>query len=515
MLWRNWICLGFLGGSALAKTFEPFEHLLSAVESWNLWDEMDFQNLHDTSHYLTPLLDAFDTLKHEAGLEDGWEEAIEEILRDDLFSDDEQEVQESHEQETQIAKESYGQETSIEDELEDEDTENSPKNRFRDFDMHATLDQIEQVYIQGSIAIVNMLILFCLVFGKIFATLSTRRLRVLLQSKINGLGFVKKRFNVTQKDEIHSFEMELEVMHSMQTNALHSPYLAKISCHGQDPDGIPYVLYEYLSGVDLSWESQFIGVSSGGLKKIFAQFILGLQHFHHITGGIHGDVKPNNLMFTYYKTNDYIKLIDYGGMLPIRGPLWSDVMMFNDMTTAPEVYMDSHPQDRSVSDWFSMAASLYWLYVEHHIANNPDGKLSSYLDAFVPLKISQEGDSPSFTIPDRYPPYFEADFVDLLKRTVISDPYARLNLTSIKQHSFFKGVEWDELARSPFPETENPKQPACYPWEEKLETPATAYQCLNTYHIPDEELALLLGEKDNSTETFAQDIGTDTLSNDQ
>ncbi|KAK9720269.1 hypothetical protein K7432_004256 [Basidiobolus ranarum] len=411
-------------------------------------------------------------------LEDTWDKVIEDILRDD--------------HQPELVEDTSNMEEAME--LEPEPVK---KSSFEEYDVRATMDQIDQylgrflpycqpddyVSLKSNICLQD----YC------------RRPIEVLQHKINGLGFVKKRFNITQKDEIHSYEMELEAMYSMRLSPQYSPYLAQISCHGEDPDRIPYVLYEFLSGDDLSWENQFKGMSSGGLKKIFAEFILGLEHFHHITGTIHGDVKPNNLMFASYKVNDYVKMIDYGGMLPIRGPLWSDVMMFNDMTTAPEVYGDDHAHDRSTSDWFSMGATLYWLYMEYHIANSPESRLAEYLDGFVPIKIGQDEKNPTFTIPAKYPPYFEPGLVDLLQRIVISDPTVRLNITSIKQHSFFEGLEWDDLAESPYPVTANVKFPACYAWEEKLEKPSSAYLCFDTYPISDEELKKLHGENDKES----------------
>ncbi|ORX94187.1 kinase-like protein [Basidiobolus meristosporus CBS 931.73] len=309
-----------------------------------------------------------------------------------------------------------------------------------------------------------------------------------MRHRDSGKEFIKKRFNVTDKEEMHCYHMEMEIMYTLLAAKETSPYIAGMWCHGQEDDGIPFVFYEYLAGEDISRTNAFRGLSNGQLRKLVAQFVQAVDDFHTITGAVHGDIKPNNLMFTDRVHRDHIKLIDYGGVQPIHGDLWSDVIVFNEVATAPEVYTDDYQHPRTSADWFSVGATVYWMYMQAYAANNPQS-VAAQGDDFAPFFIETKSDQSVYEIPKKYPPYFEPELIDFLEHLLIFDVQRRLNITSIKEQPLFRNIDWNAIAYSPHPTFltntnagEDPYQlPACYPWEKKFYLDPSLNSCLQTY----------------------------------
>ncbi|KAK9765389.1 hypothetical protein K7432_006327 [Basidiobolus ranarum] len=462
----------------LLKETKPVQHFSLKSNFLNAQIDSQLHNYHQQTqnHRSQSLLEELDDSEDLVGLWDGLESQEKELMKKILGKGTDDEFDSSWKQELAA---------HLDDELDDLDQSDD------DFSVDNVMNEIyESVgrYLPGCISEE-----FETVDENICTQRYCRRAIERMRHRDSGKEFIKKRFNVTDKEEMHCYHMEMEIMYMLLAASETSPYIASMWCHGQDDDGIPFVFYEYLGGEDISRIGSFRGLSNGQLRKLVAQFVQAVDDFHTITGAVHGDIKPNNLMFTDRVHRDHIKLIDYGGVQPIHGELWSDVIVFNEVTTAPEVYTDDYQHPRTSADWFSVGATVYWIYIQAFAANNPQSIMAQG-DEFAPFTIDTNADKAVYEIPRKYPPYFEPQLIDFLEHLLIFDVQRRMNITSIKEHPYFENIDWNELANSPhatyLPSTnvgdDRYKLPACYPWEEKLYSDPVLNSCLQTYeYTPD------------------------------
>lgn len=94
---------------------------------------------------------------------------------------------------------------------------------------------------------------------------------------------------------------------------LKHPHIVQVHEFSATPDGLPYMIMEYLRGESLA----DILMKSGTLTlarfiTAFAQVLSALSHAHEL-GIVHRDIKPSNIMFSpTSRGRENIKLVDFG-----------------------------------------------------------------------------------------------------------------------------------------------------------------------------------------------------------
>lgn len=173
-----------------------------------------------------------------------------------------------------------------------------------------------------------------------------------------------------------------------------------------------YIVMEYAPKGNL-YKKRF---TSSEVKKIIFQVVSAIRYCHR-KNIIHRDIKPENIVLFNDGT---VKLIDFG---------WSCI------------YDDSDPpNEKSGTTIYNPPEMLRGEYYDYSIDVWQIGVL---LYELLSHKLPFDGGSEKTTkerilkCKPRYPKYFSAPLVDLLKSILTSDPLNRIPLDSITSHKWF------------------------------------------------------------------------------
>ncbi|HUQ05132.1 MAG TPA: serine/threonine-protein kinase [Kofleriaceae bacterium] len=92
---------------------------------------------------------------------------------------------------------------------------------------------------------------------------------------------------------------------------LDHPHTVHVLDHGEDVDGTPFIVMEYVSGRTLR---QIVDEGALAIDRAIAitQQILGALACAHAHGIVHSDVKTENVLVTESEDGEHIKLVDFG-----------------------------------------------------------------------------------------------------------------------------------------------------------------------------------------------------------
>ncbi|SFD26401.1 TOMM system kinase/cyclase fusion protein [Chitinophaga sp. CF118] len=144
------------------------------------------------------------------------------------------------------------------------------------------------------------------------------------------------------KQQIARFEREVQICAEIS-----HPYIVKLLDKGYTSDNIPFVVFEYLSGVTLKkLILQEGAVSFHDTKELMGQVLDALSCAHD-KGIVHRDLKPENIMVTKTGTRAYVKILDFG-----IGAFTQDTILNHDAAgtpayAAPEQLRGEPPTTRS------------------------------------------------------------------------------------------------------------------------------------------------------------------------
>ena len=88
-------------------------------------------------------------------------------------------------------------------------------------------------------------------------------------------------------------------------------HLIKLIDYGIAESGQPYIILEYVDGIDLSeLLKKAGGISLRTALEIAEQLVSGLQHAH-AQDILHRDLKPGNIMITWNVGHPFVKIVDF------------------------------------------------------------------------------------------------------------------------------------------------------------------------------------------------------------
>jgi serine/threonine-protein kinase len=105
------------------------------------------------------------------------------------------------------------------------------------------------------------------------------------------------------------FRREAEI-----ASSLRHPHIVQIVDFNQMADGAPYIVMEYLDGVDLASEMAQVGRLSPERTSILVGQIAAALAAAHAGGIVHRDLKPQNVLVTRLRDagGDFVKVVDFG-----------------------------------------------------------------------------------------------------------------------------------------------------------------------------------------------------------
>ena len=229
------------------------------------------------------------------------------------------------------------------------------------------------------------------------------------------------------------------------------PFIMSLEFAFQDQHNL-YMVMEFVNGGELFYHlhsSAKPGFSQERAKFYAAQIVLALEHMHS-EGVVYRDLKPENILID---SQGYLRITDFGLSKVNKQVAGED--SFDRTTTfvgtleymAPEM-MACKNYSNSV-DWFSFGILLFEMLSGKNPFKNEAQEAIDHSE--VPRKIGEilgsenkllAGEENSFS-PEAY---------DLLEKLLRYDPELRIGcreqgVDEIKQHPFFKAIDWDLIER--------------------------------------------------------------------
>jgi len=202
-----------------------------------------------------------------------------------------------------------------------------------------------------------------------------------------------------------------------------------------------YFVLEYIQNNDLSNLIKRINIFPQNLsKQIISELVNVIEYLHCTMKMSHNDLKPGNIMLD---ENNHIKLIDF-----------ATAKIHHKIFDKPQgKFIDS---DKYISEEiFGTIEYISPEMLEHKIT---DYRTNDIWALGVIIYIIYNGESPFlgkndfFTIENIKNCQFKfvnenipEEAKDLINHILVKDPTKRYNISQIKNHKYFDGINWDEL----------------------------------------------------------------------
>ncbi|KAM6568036.1 hypothetical protein CsatB_016021 [Cannabis sativa] len=270
---------------------------------------------------------------------------------------------------------------------------------------------------------------------------------------------VLKKADMIRKNAVESILAERDILISVR-----NPFVVRFFYSFTCRENL-YLVMEYLNGGDLYSLLRNLGCLEEDVARVYiAEVVLALEYLHSLRV-VHRDLKPDNLLIAH---DGHIKLTDFGlskvGLInstdDLSGPAVSTTSLMAE--DEPELSLSEHQQERrkkrsavgtpdylapeillgtghgTTADWWSVGVILFELIVgiPPFNAEHPQTIFDNILNRKIPWP----------RVPDEMSP----EAADLIDRLLTEDPNQRLGAagaSEVKQHVFFKDINWDTLAR--------------------------------------------------------------------
>ncbi|KAI3757087.1 hypothetical protein L6452_04620 [Arctium lappa] len=270
---------------------------------------------------------------------------------------------------------------------------------------------------------------------------------------------VLKKADMIRKNAVESILAERDILISVR-----NPFVVRFFYSFTCRENL-YLVMEYLNGGDLYSLLRNLGCLDEDVARVYiAEVVLALEYLHSLRV-VHRDLKPDNLLIAH---DGHIKLTDFGlskvGLInstdDLSGPAVSGTSLLGEHESqsslsesqqerrkkrsavgtpdylAPEILLGTG--HGTSADWWSVGVILFELIVgiPPFNAEHPQTIFDNILNRNIPWPA----------VPDEMSP--EAQ--DLIDQLLTEDPNQRLGArgaTEVKQHQFFRDINWDTLAR--------------------------------------------------------------------
>eukprot|EP01118_Nematostelium_gracile_P013138 TRINITY_DN4926_c0_g2_i2.p2 TRINITY_DN4926_c0_g2~~TRINITY_DN4926_c0_g2_i2.p2 ORF type:complete len:365 (+),score=85.72 TRINITY_DN4926_c0_g2_i2:53-1147(+) len=213
------------------------------------------------------------------------------------------------------------------------------------------------------------------------------------------------------------------------------PFIVRLFNSFQD-GGSLFLLMEYVNGGELFYHLRRRGRFPIDWAQFYAAEIVEAFGYLHSLDIIYRDLKPENLLLD---SNGHLKITDFGFAKKVASGDRTWTLCGTPEYLAPEVIL-RYGHGKAV-DWWSLGILIFEM-----LAGFPP---------FVgqdPMEIYEEILAGKISFPN----HFDSTSKDLISKLLTADRSRRLGsskrgVKDIKQHKFFKGVEWELLGRKEGP----------------------------------------------------------------
>ncbi|KAK1371052.1 putative serine/threonine protein kinase IREH1 [Heracleum sosnowskyi] len=270
---------------------------------------------------------------------------------------------------------------------------------------------------------------------------------------------VLKKADMVRKNAVESILAERDIL-----IAVRNPFVVRFFYSFTCRENL-YLVMEYLNGGDLYSLLRNLGCLDEDVARVYiAEVVLALEYLHSLRI-VHRDLKPDNLLIAH---DGHLKLTDFGlskvGLInstdDLSGPAVSGASLLEVVNF--QLSASQHQQERrskrsavgtpdylapeillgtghgTSADWWSVGVILFELIVgiPPFNAEHPQIIFDNILNRNIPWpQVPEEMSSEA------------ADLIDWLLR---EDPNQRLGArgaSEVKQHPFFRDINWNTLAR--------------------------------------------------------------------
>ncbi|PVU99567.1 hypothetical protein BB559_000603 [Furculomyces boomerangus] len=252
---------------------------------------------------------------------------------------------------------------------------------------------------------------------------------------------------------------------TIERNVLHilkHPFIIKLHYTFQDTRSLYFIIDIADNGELLTWVRKFGGLSEKCSQFYLAELIVAVQYMHS-RGIIHRDLKPENILLG---KDMHILVTDFGTakILNDSDPNHNESRTNSFVGTAeyvsPELLLDKPPEKSS--DIWALGCIAYQL-----LAGRPPFKGTNEYQTFQKiLKAEYE-----------FPPHFSPAAKDLIEKILVLDPKLRLgstNIQDLKDHIFFKGIDWENIINQTPPKIEGLLDPESNPRKSRASSESSA-----------------------------------------
>ncbi|ALC43124.1 JIL-1 [Drosophila busckii] len=274
---------------------------------------------------------------------------------------------------------------------------------------------------------------------------------------------------------------ELDALTSCATDS-HNPHHI-VSYHGAYRDKCEvWIITEYLSGKELSTALQAQEFDESACRNIFLQLLDALK-FVHSKHFIHGDVKPENVLFVDQDRSS-VRLLDFGSAsYNSRFQTWKDHPRYTLDYAPPELLKDRAVVSYSPAvDIYGLGATLYTMLVGHAPYRSFHGDNDHSIEAHHKLRrrITKE----AFNQRSKRWCNASPQFRELVEWCLQRDPANRPKFNDLIRCAWLQHGLGFELTITPMPEQEvvdlsddtMEEEPIAAPAEEQMEVTATSIE---------------------------------------
>lgn len=261
--------------------------------------------------------------------------------------------------------------------------------------------------------------------GDTLGTGTFGRVRLVVYNFKKSLYFalkILKKSEIIKLKQVEHIKAEKRILSSIA-----HPFIVNLYAAFQDDKRV-YMLMEYVIGGELFSQLRKVGRFSNETARFYASEIVLALEYLHSKDIVYRDLKPENLLID---KDGHIKITDFGFAKHVEDRTWT--LCGTPEYLAPEI-IQSKGHGKAV-DWWALGILIYEMLAGYppFYDENPFGIYQKILANKI-----------------EFPRHFDLNAKDLIKKLLTPDRTKRFGCLKngaedIKQHKWFKGVEWDRM----------------------------------------------------------------------